>query len=86
MVQPAINQAQIASYVDVIKGRAGLPVHVETSTLDPYLAVSQSLHAALLKEGVASEYLAPPGSHDQRFLRDVGTLEMLLWHDRALRG
>lgn len=85
VVQPAIGHRQIPGYVEALKGRTGLPVHVESSQADPYLMVSKDLHAALHKAGVRSEFLAPPGPHDQPFLRDVGTLEMLLWHDRALR-
>jgi predicted esterase len=85
VVQPAIGHRQIAGYVEMLKARKGLPVHVESSTADPYLLVSKDLHGALQKAGVASEFLAPPGPHDQPFLRDVGSLEMLLWHDRALR-
>jgi len=35
---------------------------------------------------VARDLLVLPGWHDQPWLREAGTLEMLLWHDRALRG
>lgn len=85
VVQPAIGHRQIGGYVEQIKARKGLPVHVETSTADPYWLVSKDLHAALGKAGVSSDFIAPPGPHDQPFLRDVGSVEMLLWHDRALR-
>lgn len=85
VVQPAIGHRQIPRYVEAIAARKGLPVHVESSTADPYLLVSKDLHAALGKASVASELIAPPGPHDQPFLRDVGSIEMLLWHDRALR-
>jgi len=85
VVQPAIGHRQIPGYVEAIAARKGLPVHVETSTADPYLLVSKDLHAALGKAGVDSSFIAPPGPHDQPFLRDAGSLEMLLWHDRALR-
>jgi predicted esterase len=85
VVQPAISHRQIAGYVASLKGRPGLPVHVESSQGDPYLQVSRDLHKELLQGGVSSEFIAPPGPHDQPFLRDVGSLEMLLWHDRALR-
>lgn len=85
VVQPAIGHRQIAGYVEQIQARKGLPVHVESSTADPYLPVSKELHAALGKVGVKSDFIAPPGPHDQPFLRDIGSLEMLLWHDRALR-
>ena len=85
VVQPAIGHRQIPGYVAMLGERKGLPVHVESSLADPYLMVSRDLHGALGKAGVASDFIAPPGPHDQPFLRDVGSLEMLLWHDRALR-
>ncbi len=46
--------------------------------------LSRLLHAAVIERGAAAEL--PPGPHDQPLLRDVGTLEMLLFHDRALRA
>lgn len=88
VVQPAIAGRAIARYADAIAavaGKAPLGVHVESSKGDPYLPVSEKLAAALAARSVAHDFLAPKGPHDQPFLRDVGTLEMLLWHDRALR-
>lgn len=85
VIQPAIGHRQIGRYVDALGAVKGLPVHVESSLADPYLAVSRDLHAALKKASIDADFIAPPGPHDQPFLRDVGSLEMLLWHDRALR-
>lgn len=88
VVQPAISSRGVSRYADVLTAalaKAPLAVHVESSKADPYLRVSQELVDALGVRGVAADFLAPPGPHDQPFLRDVGTLEMLLWHDRALR-
>lgn len=88
VIQPAIERSKIGDYVGAVARRAGgaVPVHVETSTGDPYLGVSRDLQAAMKKAGLNSEFIAPPGPHDQLFLRDVGCLEFLLWHDRTLRG
>ena len=85
VVQPAIGHRHIPGYVAAIKKRAGLAVHVESSQADPYLLVSRDFHTALSQAGVTANFIAPPGPHDQLFLRDVGSLELLLWHDRALR-
>lgn len=60
-------------------------LHLETSRDDVFRADNEELSRALRRRGVAHDFLAPPGGHDQPFLRDVGTIEMLLWHDRALR-
>jgi hypothetical protein len=88
VIQPAIERSKIGDYVAAVTGRPGgtIPVHIETSTGDPYLGVSRDLQSAMKKAGVASEFIAPPGPHDQLFLRDVGCLEFLLWHDRTLRA
>ena len=39
---------------------------------------------ALGELGVDSELVVIPGPHNQPWLREIGTLEMLLWHDRHL--
>jgi pimeloyl-ACP methyl ester carboxylesterase len=88
VVQPAISSRGVPRYADVIAAalrNAPLGVHVESSKADPYLRVSQELVDALGTRSVTADFIAPPGPHDQPFLRDVGTLEMLLWHDKALR-
>lgn len=87
VVQPAISSRNIPRYVDAIGGRAaGAPsVHVESSLGDPYLGVSRELAASLVKKNISCDLIVPPGPHDQPFLREIGTLELLLWHDRALR-
>lgn len=57
-----------------------------TSEGDFYRDATALLHRALSKRGVAHEHLLLPGPHDYVFNRGPGALEMLLWHDRALRG
>jgi hypothetical protein len=59
-------------------------IHIETSIWDPSLDAHRTLSDNLRKAGVASDLTVLPGGHDQNFLREVGTLEMLLWHDRRL--
>lgn len=89
VVQPAIAERKVAGYADVLAGAARehkTRLHVESSTYDPYLRVSRLLYDAIVARGADAALRVPPGPHDQPFLRDVGTLEMLLFHDRALRG
>jgi len=57
-------------------------VHIETSIWDPSLKVHELWSARLKELGVPHDLDVLPGGHDQIFLREVGTLEMLLWHDR----
>ena len=60
------------------------PIHIESSEGDPYREPNRALSRRLGELGVPHTLLVPPGPHDQPWLREVGTLEMLLWHDREL--
>jgi hypothetical protein len=90
-VQAAINQgsaprwaarlAQAAS--DAGKPR---PLHIETSRGDPFHDANVALSRELERRAVAHELCVFPGPHDQPWLREIGTLAMLLWHDRTLNA
>lgn len=56
-------------------------VLVETSSFDPFLRANEELSHALGWKGIAHELRVLPGPHDQAWLREGGTLELLLWHD-----
>jgi predicted esterase len=60
------------------------PIHLETSSQDPYRRANQAMSRTLEELGVPHVLNIPPGPHDQPWLQEVGTLEMLLWHDRQL--
>jgi hypothetical protein len=44
--------------------------------------LSQALH----EEHIPHELLVTPGPHDYVYNRGPGSYEMLLWHERVLRG
>jgi predicted esterase len=87
-VQSAFGGQRAASYADriarVVK-KTPRPIHLETSEQDPFREANQLLSAELKKRGVAHELRVLPGPHDQPWLREAGTIEMLLWHDRLAR-
>jgi enterochelin esterase-like enzyme len=89
-VQSALGEASAASYASRLANaltQAGpRRLHIETSTGDPFRKANVALARELEKKGVAHDLVVLPGPHDQPFLREVGTLEMLLWHDRAVSG
>jgi len=89
-VQAALREASAPRWADRIAEalRAAGPrrLHVETSRGDPFRAANAALSRELEKRHVPHDFAVLPGPHDQPWLREVGTLEMLLWHDRALRG
>jgi len=57
-----------------------------TSTDDYYLPALKSVDRALSAAGVRHELLIADGPHDYAFNRGPGAYEMLLFHDRVLRG
>jgi len=59
-------------------------IHLTTSSYDPFRDAMQRLATRLAERGVSATFTLAPGPHDQRFLREVGTLEMLLFQARAL--
>jgi enterochelin esterase-like enzyme len=61
-------------------------VHVTTSSFDPFRDAAERLAQRLTERGVPSTLTLAAGPHDQTFLREVGTLEMLLFQARALHG
>ncbi len=60
-------------------------LHVLTSSADAFREGNEALDRALTKHAVPHDFRLAIGPHDQPFLRGPGSLEMLLWHDRALR-
>jgi dienelactone hydrolase len=92
-VQGAFGAARAASYADrlasavqraVQRSQRPVRLHIETTDGDVFREGSTLLGARLNDAGVACELSVLPGQHDQVFLREAGTLEMLLWHDRGL--
>jgi hypothetical protein len=60
------------------------PVRVATSGWDSGRAASERLSRLLGERGIDATLSVPPGPHDQRWLREVGTLELLYHYDRVL--
>lgn len=85
-VQMAIGEHRVEGYADriaqTIATVGARPLHLETSEADPFRGASVALGRALTRRSVPHELVVLPGPHDQPWLREVGTLEMLLWHER----
>ena len=64
----------------------GLRLRLLSSDHDFYRGEIWALHGELTWAKVAHEHLVVPGPHDYPFNRGPGAIEMLLWHDRVLRG
>jgi hypothetical protein len=59
-------------------------VHVTTTTFDPFRDASELFARRLNERGVSARLTLAEGPHDQTFLREAGSLEMLLFQARAL--
>ncbi|MEZ4259871.1 MAG: hypothetical protein R3B36_12435 [Polyangiaceae bacterium] len=84
-VQTAIGAWAAPGYAKRLStafGGKARPLFVETSSLDHYRKSSEALHAAFEREGMPATKRVSTGPHDQPWLREVGTLEALLWFDR----
>jgi hypothetical protein len=60
------------------------PVRVATSGWDGGRAASERLARRLRERGIEATLSVPPGPHDQRWLREVGSLELLHHYDQTL--
>ncbi|HYQ41897.1 MAG TPA: alpha/beta hydrolase-fold protein [Polyangiaceae bacterium] len=89
-VQAAISVAAVEQYARrfaALKTSTSEPrIQLVTSTLDPFRDASQRLAKRFAELDVSATLLCPPGPHDQRFLREAGTLEMLLFQAAALHA
>ncbi|HMJ14729.1 MAG TPA: hypothetical protein VK524_25130, partial [Polyangiaceae bacterium] len=87
-VQSAFSTGAAARYAErlasAVKRVGRLPIHLETSTADPFRKANEQLSRRLSALGVENQLSVVPGPHDQPWLREAGTLEMLLFHDRNL--
>lgn len=93
-VQSAMSPLKVPAYAEKLAAihaaavKAGRPpptFHIETTESDPMLGLNRALSDELTRRGVANDFVVLPGSHDQTFLREAGSMEMLLWHDRRPR-
>lgn len=89
-VQPAFSVAAVERYAQRLAAlktpRQEPRIQFVTSTLDPFRDATQRLAKRLVERDVAVTSSCPTGPHDQRFLREVGTLEMLLFQARSVHG
>lgn len=60
------------------------PVRLGTSSEDPYRNANEAMSKRLHELGVPNVLSVLPGPHNQPWLREIGTLDMLLWHQRQL--
>ena len=89
-LQPAFSSADAPALVLLARQakeqNPKLKVRLLTSLQDFYLVSTRHISRALSEAGVPNTLDVIPGVHDYDFNRGPGVYEMLLFHDRALRG
>ena len=66
--------------------KSPLPMRILTSDRDPFRPTLEALAKGINAAGAKAEYACVTGPHDYVFNQGPGSYEMLLWHDRMLRG
>jgi hypothetical protein len=89
-LQAAIDGSEVERFAELgsraLADNPKLSLRLLTSDKDHFLRVNERLSAALKERGVGHRYLRVQGPHSYRFNRGPGAIEMLLFHDRVLRG
>jgi len=87
-IQPALSEEQTAEWLALaLAARASRPemkLRLVTSQFDYFRDPISALSRAWTAGGIAHDFADLPGPHDYVFNRGPGSIELLLWHDRAL--
>ncbi|MFP6687439.1 MAG: hypothetical protein VB934_22160 [Polyangiaceae bacterium] len=85
-VQGALGSHRIPGYIERLKAivtpQSRHRLHLETSHADAFRGVNERFSRSLRAASLPHDFSLLRGPHNQPFLRDSGTLNMLLWHDR----
>ncbi|MCC6526754.1 MAG: esterase [Polyangiaceae bacterium] len=85
-LQPAIHEDEAPFLSELAARAAGRPLRLVTSDDDGFRVAVEALSRRLDRDGVRHELVLTPGPHDYAWNRGPGGVEMLLWHERVLRG
>ena len=89
-LQAALSASEVPAIVEMARAarvaRPTLPLRVLTSEGDYFRPVLGTLHDELTKASLSHDYRLVAGPHNYQFNQGPGSIEMLLWHDRVLRG
>ncbi|WP_437875959.1 alpha/beta hydrolase [Sorangium sp. So ce513] len=88
-LQPAVRAGEAEMFSALARRaleRRKVALRLVSSEADPFLPAIQAISDRLRQDGVAHELLIVPGPHDYSWNRGPGGVEMVLWHERVLRG
>jgi dienelactone hydrolase len=86
-MQPAIRGREpvLAALAEQARKAHHQQLRLLSSDGDPLLPVTRTLSQELRKRRIAHQLVITPGGHDYAFNRGPGAIELLHFHDRALR-
>ncbi|MDI3287080.1 alpha/beta hydrolase-fold protein [Polyangium sp. 15x6] len=88
-LQPALKPEEAPVFAKLARAawdRQPFALRLVSSDDDPFLPAVRALSAALAEVKVPHQLVVTPGPHDYAWNRGPGGAEMLLWHERVLRG
>ena len=88
-LQPAIREDEAGDFAELARGaqaRRPQTIRLVSSDEDPFLGPTRKLAEALAKRGVPHRLIVTGGPHDYSWNRGPGGLELLMFHERVLRG
>jgi acetyl esterase/lipase len=88
-LQPALKPSEgpmISELARAAMDKFPLELRLVSSEADPFLPAVRAISDRLRADGVVHELLIAQGNHDYTWNRGPGGAEMLLWHERVLRG
>ena len=87
-IQPALADGQTSEWTALALAararRPGMRLRLMTSLEDYFREAVYGVSRAWTAAGVVHDFSDLPGPHDYIFNRGPGSVELLLWHDRAL--
>ena len=87
-IQPALSETQTPEWTALAQAararRPGLKLRLLTSHDDYFRDAIVSVSRAWTAAGITHDFAEVVGPHDYSFNRGPGSIELLLWHDRAL--
>jgi hypothetical protein len=88
-LQPAISVGEaddVAARLVDAHARSAFSLRLVSSEEDPFLEAVRALASKLDRRGLAHRLVVTPGPHDYAWNRGPGGAELLLHHERVLRG
>jgi pimeloyl-ACP methyl ester carboxylesterase len=88
-MQPAISVDETSSFASAIAAahaRSPFTLRLVSSKDDPFLDAVRALDRALSNRSIPHLFIVTPGPHDYAWNRGPGAAELLMFHERALRG